>query len=103
MEKVVNEELVHLIEGEVVRVVGVPLHVVSDSAVQTIKILLNRKYILIFNFYQNWRSLSSICAHLGDNVVHVEVEDVVEEMHELVFLELRQELGAQESWLNLLL
>ena len=45
----------------------------------------------------------SCLAHLGDNVVHVEVEDVVEKMNELVFLELRQELGAQESRLNLLL
>ena len=49
VEEVVNEELVHLIEGKVVRVVGVPLHVVSDSAVQTIKIFLKRKYIFIFS------------------------------------------------------
>ena len=40
LEEVVDEERVDLIEGEIVGVVGVPLHVVPDTAVQTVKILL---------------------------------------------------------------
>ena len=48
-----------LIECEVVRVIDVPLHVVAHSRVQTVEVLL------------------------GDDVVAVQVQHVVEEMHKL--------------------
>ena len=41
--------------------------------------------------------------HLGDHVVHVKVQHVIEEMDKLVFLELWEELGAEQLGLSLLL
>ena len=44
LEEIVNEQFVDFTESEIVRVVGVPLHVVTDTSVQAVKILLLSHY-----------------------------------------------------------
>ena len=58
----------HLPESEEVQSVDGPVHVVADAVVEAVKVLL------------------------GDHMVGVEVEDVVEEVAELLLLESRQQL-----------
>ena len=44
-------------------------------------------------------ALQGTCDHLGDDVVHVEVQHVVEEVDKLVLLELAQHLLAEQHGL----
>ena len=71
--------IVNLGEGEVLRGVDPPLHVVPDPGVEAGEVLL------------------------GDDVVIVQVQDVVEEVSELLLLELRDESSTLWSLLLVIL